>query len=86
MRSALMEPEPYAMSSRSPQLPAVTSVQDGVAKHASTPSFLATSFVASASKPSTWFAGELVHGALGVSRAARRPRTSIDCGGYPASW
>ena len=41
------------MSQRSPQLPAVTSVQVGVAKQGSTPSRFATSLVVSESYPVT---------------------------------
>jgi hypothetical protein len=68
------------MSSRSVQLPAVTSVNVGWTKQASTPSLSATSFVVSMSNPVTsgaviWFGRHL------VSLARDAPSFRIDCGG-----
>ena len=80
MRFALIAPDAYAMSRRSPQPPAVTSVNVGWTKHASTPSFCATSFVVSMSKPVTswaviWFGRHFVDGARAT------PSLRSDCGG-----
>ena len=65
------------MSQRSPQLPAVTSVHVGVAKHASTPSPSATSLVVSLSNPVTWLALSWVSAHF-VSAGRAAPRSPID--------
>src|SRR3954454_10409294 len=81
MRSKSIAPEPYAKSQRSPQLPAVTSVHDGVTKHASTPSAFATSLPESASYPA--ISGPVIWLAAHLVEAARlAPLTANDCGGY----
>src|SRR3954452_7561063 len=81
MRSKSIAPEPYARSQRSPQLPAVTSVHDGLTKHGSTPSAFATSLPLSASYPAisgavSWLDAHFVD----ADRFA--PLTANDCGGY----
>ena len=80
MRSRLIEPDPYTMSQRSLQPPAVTSVHVGVTKQGSTPRSLATSFVVSLSKPVSSVAVSCV-GRHFVLAGRVAPSTAIDCGG-----
>ena len=49
IRDSVIAPEPQATSQRSPQPPAITSLNGGVTKHGSTPSAAATSLPVSAS-------------------------------------
>ena len=80
IRSAVIAPEPNAMSQRSPQLPEVTSVHGGETKQASTSSSRATSFVTSMSYPVTSAAvSSLSSQRVSAGRVA--PSASRDCGG-----
>ncbi len=79
IRDSVIAPEPQATSQRSPQPPAMTSLNGGVTKHGSTPSAAATSLPVSASKPEisgavSWFDSHFVV----ACRTA--PLTANDCG------